>query len=92
MNKSELTKEMSVRLDLPVYKCLQILNVWQDILGDTLLTGEQVVLQGFGSFHPWEQTERPARNPRTGKACLIPHRTSVKFKPGKFLLEKLNEK
>lgn len=92
MNKSELTKAMSARLDLPVCKCVQILNIWQEILGESLSSGEQVMLQGFGSFYPWEQNSRPARNPHTGKACLIPRRTSVKFKPGKFLLKKLNEK
>ncbi|WP_316251394.1 HU family DNA-binding protein [Parabacteroides faecis] len=32
------------------------------------------------------------RNPRTSKSCTIPSRVSVKFKPGKFLLQCLNKK
>ena len=35
-------------------------------------------------------TKRSGRNPRTGVPCVIEARTSVKFKPGKFLLEALN--
>ena len=45
---------------------------------------------GFGSFTLWKQTARPARNPRENTVCMIAPRNSVKFKPGKFLLEHLN--
>ncbi|WP_303228346.1 HU family DNA-binding protein, partial [Parabacteroides goldsteinii] len=31
-----------------------------------------------------------ARNPKTGTPVQIPARTTVKFKPGKFLLEAMN--
>lgn len=38
----------------------------------------------------WEQTERIGRNPRNGVAYMIRARRSVKFKPGKLLLKRLN--
>lgn len=39
---------------------------------------------------PRPQTQRLARNPKTGTPVMIPARTTVKFKPGKFLLEAMN--
>ena len=51
-----------------------------------------MVSQGFGTFTLWSQSERPGRNPKTGIPVTIPSRNSVKFKPGKGLLEYLNSK
>lgn len=90
MNKAEMIKELSRRLDCRPVKARQIISIWQDIISDYLSKDETIMLQGFGSFSCWQQSERPGRNPRTGKDCTIPPRTSVKFKPGKVLLKKLN--
>ena len=57
---------------------------------ERLSKSDSLILQGFGTFHPWSQTAREGRNPRTGETCLIRPRRSVKFKPGKMLLQKLN--
>lgn len=92
MNKVDMVKELSSRLDCTQTESLHIINTWQEIIRDNLSQGNNIVLQGFGSFICWQQTERPGRNPRTGKPCMIPARVSVKFKPGKFLLQWLNPK
>lgn len=90
MNKRELIDKLSQRLHTPKSRCEDYLNAHIAILGDELENGGEIMLQGFGSFSPWPQTERPGRNPRNGEACLIRPRTSVKFRPGKLLLEQLN--
>lgn len=87
-----MVKELSSRLDCTQSECLHIINTWQEIISDNLSQGNNIVLQGFGSFTYWQQTERLARNPRTGTPCMISSRVSVKFKPGKFLLQCLNKK
>ncbi|MCD8243437.1 HU family DNA-binding protein [Parabacteroides distasonis] len=48
-------------------------------------------MKGFGSFVPWQQSERLARNPKTGEEVMITPRVSVKFKAGSDLLKELNE-
>ncbi|MCL3851100.1 MULTISPECIES: HU family DNA-binding protein [Parabacteroides] len=68
----------------------RFLNSFLEVLEDTLKAEEPVGLQGFGKFELWKQTERLGRNPRTGVPCIIPARTSVRFKAGKYLLEALN--
>ncbi|WP_455640168.1 HU family DNA-binding protein [Parabacteroides sp.] len=89
MNKADLVNELAVRMNVPQYQSRKFLEAFQDIIKETLKE-DTVVLQGFGSFAPWPQAERMGRNPRTGTSCVIPSRISVKFKPGKFLLDELN--
>ncbi|WP_293717174.1 HU family DNA-binding protein [uncultured Parabacteroides sp.] len=91
MNKADLVNELAEKMGIPQYQSRQFLNAFQEVVKE-ILQKDTVSLQGFGSFEPWEQTERPGRNPRTGLACMIKPRTSVKFKPGKLLLQALNSK
>ena len=90
MNKTDLVNEVAVKMGIPQYQCRRFLNTFQEVLAEMLKTDNPIALQGFGTFEPWAQTERLGRNPRTGAPCRIKPRTSVKFKPGKFLLETLN--
>ncbi|WP_293713362.1 HU family DNA-binding protein [uncultured Parabacteroides sp.] len=89
MNKTDLVNALADKMGIPQCKSRQFLNAFQDVLTERL-GQDEIVLQGFGSFKAWEQTKRSGRNPRTGVPCVIEARTSVKFKPGKFLLEALN--
>ncbi|WP_455638759.1 HU family DNA-binding protein [Parabacteroides sp.] len=91
MNKTELVNELSRRLDIPQNKCRHYLNTLLDIVGDDLTVDDYLTLQGFGTFNLWKQTRRTGRNPRTGQEVTIQPRNSVKFKPGKDLLKKIND-
>lgn len=93
MNKSELVEVLAERMKTQQYKVREFVNCLQEVVGETLIKDDNgIILQGFGSFSLWNQTARPGRNPRTGSECLIRARKSVKFKPGKYLLNALNEK
>lgn len=91
MNKIELAKEIAGRMSLPVTMSIKFIDTICDVLGETIGKNESVLLQNFGHFQPWQQSERSGRNPRTGVVCPIRKRMSVKFKPGKGFLTKLNE-
>ena len=90
MNKAELVNELAVKMNITQEQSRKFVNVFQEVLTEAFKQNVRVMLQGFGSFTSWKQNEREGRNPRTGISCMIPARTSVKFKPGKFLLEELN--
>ena len=62
-----------------------------EAMGEELDKRKEITLQGFGSFRLWPQSPRIGRNPRTGAACPIAPRISVRFKAGKDLLKKLNK-
>lgn len=90
MNKTNLVNVLAERMHLNRDQSRQYLNVFLGVLEETLKEEEPVMLQGFGTFGLWKQTERPGRNPKNGAPCKVPARTSVKFKPGKLLLKALN--
>ena len=90
MNKADLVNELAEKMQITQSQSRQFLNTFQVVLAEAIKRDSPVMLQGFGTFTPWVQTEREGRNPRTGITCMIPARMSVKFKPGKFLLRDLN--
>lgn len=92
MNKTELVKSISSRTAYTETACRNILNLLLDTMAEELNSENDIALHGFGSFSPWHQTSRIGHNPRTGNSCMISPRVSVKFKPGKLLLKKLNNR
>ena len=83
MNKADLVNALAEKMQITQSQSRQFLNTFQVVLAEAIKRDTPVILQGFGTFSPWAQTERIGRNPRLGS-------TSVKFKPGKFLLQTLN--
>ena len=90
MNKQEFATGISEKMKIPQSEALRFIRAMQETVSEELGRDGVLVLQGFGTLAPWKQTERAGRNPKTGVPCLIPPRVSVKFKPGKLLLDYLN--
>lgn len=92
MNKNELAKEVASRMSTTVTETLHFIDTMNGVICDSIAHNESVIIQNFGHYMPWQQSERMGRNPRSGRECTIPKRVSVKFKPGKGLIEKINKK
>lgn len=60
------------------------------IIGDTLVSGEEVELQGIGTFKIVERAGRTGMNPKTKEAINIPAKKAIIFKTGSKFKEKLN--
>lgn len=91
MNKSKLIEQVASDTGLTKIVVKTVINSLLDNATEILREGNPVVFQGFGTFLPWQQTERPARNPQTGEPVMIKPRTSVKFRAGSDLLKTLNK-
>ena len=91
MNRIDVVNELAAKLGITSCQSRKFLQAFEEVLTEALLEDETIGFHGFGSFAPWKQVERPGRNPRNGTPCQITPRVSVKFKPGKFLLNTLNE-
>ena len=63
-----------------------------DLIKDTLATGEDVLISGFGKFCVKDKAERKGRNPATGDAQMLPARRVVTFKCSGKLRERVNER
>ncbi|MBS5790363.1 HU family DNA-binding protein [Fusobacterium sp.] len=57
---------------------------------NTLAAGEELNFIGWGKFEVVERAERVGRNPKTGEEIKIEAKKTVKFKPGKTLVDKIN--
>lgn len=91
MNKAEIIEALAQKTGLNKSKARQVLDAYTCIATESLSNHEEVVLIGFGTLKPYTQKERLARNPKTGTPTMIPCRTTVKFKPGKYLLDAINK-
>jgi integration host factor subunit alpha len=61
------------------------------VLKDTLYSGEDLKISGFGSFQVKQKKDRRGRNPQTGEALTIDGRRIVTFKPSTLLRKSVNE-
>ena len=57
---------------------------------DVIVSGEDLKLKSFGSFHVLSKMERPGRNPRTGIPATVSARRVVTFKPSGVLRARIN--
>lgn len=60
------------------------------VITNTMRTGDDVTLQGFGTFSVKTRAARIGRNPQTGEAMEIPASQYVSFKPSKALKDAVN--
>ena len=82
MNKAELIEELAGRLDGNRRAAGHALESVLDVIQRALVSGEKVVITGFGSFEAVSRGARTARNPRTGAIVKVKKTTVPKFKAG----------
>ena len=89
ITKLELAEHLHKKMGLPKRDCLNFVNSFFEEISNSLENGEEVKLSGFGNFSLLKKKARPGRNPKTGKEYTISARTSVSFKPGRKLRDKI---
>lgn len=90
MNKAELIDAIADHADLTKADAGRALDAFCDAISGAMWRGEDVVLDGFGSFAVKAREARTGRNPATGATIEIPASKSVGFKAGKALKDAVN--
>ena len=85
MNKSQLIDSISIKTEISKKDVEKVINVFTNIVADTLVDGDRVSITGFGTFEVVERAARTGRNPQTGESIQIQASKSPKFKTGKAL-------
>ena len=59
---------------------------------DCLISGDDLLLSGFGKFNVKDKRERRGRNPQTGGSLILEPRRVITFSPSGILRKKVNGK
>jgi integration host factor subunit alpha len=71
-------------------KSTEIIETIIELIKQSLESGEDVLISGFGKFCVNEKKERKGRNPATGETMMLESRRVVTFKCSGKLREKIN--
>jgi len=90
MTKSDLANVISQQAELPKGESSELLEELLEIIKETLESGEEVKISGFGKFEVKRKDERRGRNPQTGEDITIAPRKIVAFRPSAMLKDRMN--
>ena len=63
----------------------KIVDLIFDLIKNKLVSGDKVLLSGFGCFRVIHRKDKRGVNPKTGEPMMISGRNVVSFKPSKYL-------
>lgn len=93
MNKAELADKIAVKLNMSKRDVEDVLETFEEVVYDTLKSGNEVTLTGFGTFSARKRTARAGVNPqKPTERIQIPEVIVPKFKAGKALKDALKGK
>ena len=90
VTKVHIINSVSNHLDLSKTKSAQVVESLLDIIKETLESGEDVLISGFGKFCVKEKGKRRGRNPHTGEDLMLAERRVVRFMCSPVLKGKVN--
>lgn len=90
MKKNDLIAHVAETAELTKQQATAAVEAVLDGITDTLKSGDDVRLTGFGSFEVASRAASEGRDPRTGATIQIPASKRPKFKPGKALKDAVN--
>jgi len=90
MNKAELIKKVSERMQISPKAAKAVINTFFDAMSESLEKGERIEIRGFGSFVVRHYGAYKGRNPKTGKMVDVPPKKLPYFKVGREMKELVN--
>ena len=88
--RADIVESIRSELDIPKSSCAEMVEILLDMMKSTLVSGEDVMISGFGKFSVKNKRERRGRNPATGEDMILPPRKVVTFKCSGKLRDKVN--
>ena len=89
MNKAQLVAQIAKRSELTKKDTQAALTTLQKVITKSLSEGDQVQINGFGTFALSYYPARTGRNPQTGESIEIEGANKPVFKPAKALKDLL---
>ena len=85
MTKNELIEKVAKKAHLTKRASADAVNSTFNLVRDSLIRGEKVIITGFGTFVIRSRAARRGRNPQTGEIIQLPSKKLPGFTAGKTL-------
>ena len=85
LTKAEIAETLYEELGLNKREAKEFVEIFFNEISETLVSGLDVKISGFGNFILRDKKERPGRNPKTGEDVKISPRRVVTFRAGQKL-------
>ena len=90
ITKADLVQNVYQKHDLTKAQATEAVESFLHIAKECLVSGEDLLVSGFGKFNVKKKSHRRGRNPQTGKELVLEARQVVTFKPSGILRERIN--
>jgi integration host factor subunit alpha len=89
LTKRDIIKKVALKLRIPQTKSKKFVDDFFKIIKQTLQSGDDVLISGFGKFCVKKRPERKGNNPKTKKHVTIPARRLITFRCSPKLRDKI---
>jgi integration host factor subunit alpha len=90
LTKAILIETISDQVGYPKNHSSEIVEILLEIIKNSLESGDDVLISGFGKFCIKDKKERKGRNPATGEDMILEPRKTVTFRCAGRLRDKIN--
>ena len=90
LTKDALVNEVAKANGYPRSRSVELIETLLEIIKSKLISGEDVLISGFGKFCIKEKRQRRGRNPATGENMMLDARRVVTFKCSGQLRDKIS--
>lgn len=91
ITKADIAEHLFSSLGLNKREAKEVVEFFFEEIRQALESGEMVKLSGFGNFMLRDKSERPGRNPKTGKEVPVTARRVVTFRAGQKLKSRVEK-
>ena len=91
LTKDHLVSAVAEATGYPRNRSVELIETLLELIKSKLVSGEDVLISGFGKFCVKEKRQRRGRNPATGEAIMLEARRVVTFKCSGQLRKKINK-
>lgn len=92
LTKADIAESICNQCGCPKNRSHELLETTLGLIRQSLISGEDVLISGFGKFYVKGKTARKGRNPATGNDITLGARRVVTFRCSPVLRERLNGK
>ncbi|UCF01307.1 MAG: integration host factor subunit alpha [Deltaproteobacteria bacterium] len=85
LTKAQIADAICNQTGIPKWRSDELVDFAFEVIKETLESGEDVLISGFGKWSVKEKGERRGRNPQTGEPIMLAPRKVVKFECGSAL-------